>query len=159
MKPHAALMLLSVLILASLMACAPKQAELPVRTQSGHLVSIKTTPQVVWLKGPVSTQPNNELGLGGLIVQVRDDQGQPVEGVPVTFAVEPSWSDNVSLSSDRVTAKDGRARAIIEPEFAGNIQVHVNVEDVMQTATFQVKIQDVGNTTASPTLIGLMLPL
>lgn len=159
MKRHTTLALLSLVLLLSILACAPMQAEPPVQTQSGYSLSIETKPDVVWLKGPVSYTPNNQLGLGGLIVHVRNAQGQPVEGVPVTFTVEPSWADDVTMWNDEVTAEDGRARAIIEPRFEGNIEVYVRVDNKMQTAKFHVVKQDFGTTTADPTLVGLALPL
>lgn len=159
MKRHAILALFSLLLLGGLMACAPQPSALPTKTQSGYTVSLETRPDVVWLKGPVSNQPNNLLGLGGLIVRVHDAQGHPVEGIPVSFNVEPSWSEDVSMWTDPATAEDGRARAIIEPHYAGTLKVHIRVQDVLKTATIRVELQTFGNSTAHPSLVGLSLPL
>ncbi len=159
MQRYVILSLLGLTLLLGIMACAPMQAEPPVRTQSGYTLSIETKPDTLWVKGPVSYTPNNQLGLGGLIVHVRDAQGQPVEGVPVSFTVESDWEADVTMWTDESTAEDGRARAIIQPSFEGDIKVYVRVDNSMQVAEFHVVEQVFGNTTADPTLIGLRLPL
>ena len=148
MTQYLTLTLFSLSLLGGLVACAPKQAVMPIQSQSDYLVSLKTKPNVIWLQTLVSNQPDSLHGVGEVIVCVRDANGQPVEGVSVTFTLEPPLDQRVKLRPEPVTAQDGHARAILEVHSPGTIKVHVRVDDVTQIATFNFEVQAFGNNTA-----------
>ena len=138
------------------MACAPIQVEPPTRTESGYSFSLHTAPDLIWL-APPTNKTNNYLGFGELVVQVQDAQGQPVDGVPVEFQVEPSWAQSAALTPQRAMTDGGIARAIIEPRTIGVVRVMARVENAAREASFFVKTHHYSST-AYPGLRGLPYP-
>jgi hypothetical protein len=145
------------LVLCGGLACTSKSAVPPALTESGYSFSLHTAPDVIWLAPTTPQLPNTYLGFGELVVQVQDTQGQPVDGVPVEFQVEPSWVQSVALTPQRTTTKGGVARAIIEPSTTGVVYVMARVENAAQEASFLVMTHQY-NSTQPPGLRGLPYP-
>ena len=79
-----------------------------------------------------------------LVVRVRDAQGQPVDGIPVRFSVEPSWTQNASFTPAEMLTRNGEARAIFQANTIGVVHVMANVDNVTCEATITI------DTTPSP---------
>lgn len=139
------------------MACAPKQVEPPTLTESGYSFSLHTAPDLIWLAPPSHRIPKTYLGFGELVVHVQDAQGQPVDGVPVEFQVEPSWAQSAALTPQRAMTEGGVARAIIEPRTIGVVHVMARVENTAREASFLVQ-QHHYSSSAPTGLIGLPYP-
>ncbi len=67
-----------------------------------------------------------------VVVAVRDTQGQPVNGVLVTFEVEPDWAKAVTVRPRSVMTQRGIARAVLEPGTTGYFHVMAQVENVTE---------------------------
>lgn len=130
---------LCLLLLCGLLACAPKQVEPPNLSAQGYQLELATAPSTIWLTPPDSTEPNNYLGFGEIVAQVRDNQGNSIDGVPVRFEVAADWADAASLRPQRVVTHDGSARAIIIPNTSGVVRVTVQIDDITQEAEFVVQ--------------------
>ena len=69
----------------------------------------------------------------GLIAVVKDSQGQPVNGVPVTFQVAPQWQRTTKLAPNQVTTYNGLASATFEGGMPGVVTVAAQVGDTTKT--------------------------
>src|SRR5438128_11965782 len=87
-------------------ACAPKHMESAVLSEHGYRVSLDVSDTLIWLGPGGSSFPQ----VAVLVVRVHDAQGQPVDGIPVRFAVEPSWTQNASLTPAEMLTRKGEAR-------------------------------------------------
>jgi hypothetical protein len=139
-------------------ACAPKPIEPPVQSQAGYSVSLHTAPDRIWMTPPILNSPKNYLGFVEIVVEVRDVNGRPVDGVPVEFQLESSWKQSALLTPPRALTQDGKARAVVEPNTTGIMRVTAQVDNVTRQGTFLVENQQTGNGTASPALPGLPYP-
>ena len=68
-----------------------------------------------------------------LIAVVKDSQGQPVNGVPVTFQVAPEWQSTTKLAPNQVTTYNGLASATFEGGMPGVVTVAAQVGDTTKT--------------------------
>ena len=73
-----------------------------------------------------------------LIAVVKDSQGQPVNGVPVTFQVAPEWQSTTKLAPNQVTTYNGLASATFEGGMPGVVTVAAQVGDTTQTTHITV---------------------
>jgi hypothetical protein len=67
-----------------------------------------------------------------VIVEVRDMQGHLVEGIPVTFQVEPSWAQSATVLPQHTVTHDGTAHAVFEPQTTGVAYVMAQVNGQTQ---------------------------
>jgi hypothetical protein len=74
-------------------------------------------------------------------VRVQDAQGQPVDGIPVTFAVAPGWTpfSGVSVSPSHVTTRGGVARTVCTARITGVIHVIARVDNTTAQAAITVE--------------------
>ena len=71
---------------------------------------------------------------------MQDAQGQPVDGVPVTFEVESGWVGSVSLAPSHTSTRGGIARAIVsEPRTTGVVRVMARVDNTTAQAALNVR--------------------
>src|SRR5215510_16255274 len=133
-----ALVLTCLVLMLGGMACAPKLVG--PTPGAGYSFSLEVSDPVIWM-GP-------EIFVGGapippaaeLIVRVQDAQGHPVDGVPVTFEVEPGWARSVSLAPSQTSTRGGIARAIVsEPQTIGVVRVMAHVDNRTAEATLTVQ--------------------
>src|SRR5262249_42304492 len=116
-------------------ACAPK---LVGPTPSGYFLSIQTSTSVIWL-GVVSAPLAERFPTTAEVsVRVQDARGQPVDGVPVTFEVEPGWAQDASVSPSQVTTRGGVARTVFEARLIGIIHVIARVDNTTAQTTITV---------------------
>jgi hypothetical protein len=74
-----------------------------------------------------------------VVVRVCDAQGQPVEGLPVVFAAEPSWTQNVSFTPPEARTRDGQARTIFEANTTGVVHITARVDRVTREARITIQ--------------------
>ncbi|MDH3603748.1 MAG: Ig-like domain-containing protein [Candidatus Tectomicrobia bacterium] len=137
---HRHLLVLCLVLAIGGLACSAKQEKL-TRSGSGYHVSVAAAPDIIWLTPPSSYRPDNYLGFGELVVRVQDAQGQPINGVPVAFEVDPAWAQTAVLKPLQAITEGGLARATIEPNALGVVQVIVRVDDVTMKTAFVAQDQ------------------
>lgn len=71
-------------------------------------------------------------------VRVQDARGQPVDGVPVTFEVEPQWTQYASVSP-RPKSPRGVARTVFEARLTGVVPVTARVDKTTAQMTITVQ--------------------
>ena len=113
-------------------ACAPKHTEL--LSEHGYRVSLHVSNTLIWIGPPWFNFPEAAI----LVVRVRDAQGQPVDGIPVRFSVEPSWTQNASLTPAEMPTRNGEARAIFQADTIGVVHVMASVDNVTREATITI---------------------
>ena len=75
-----------------------------------------------------------------VIVRVQDAQGRAVDGVPVTFELEPEWAGSATLAPSQTTTRGGIARAVFsEPRTTGVVRIMAHVDHT--TAQTRLTIQ------------------
>ena len=139
-------------------ACAPQHVEPPTVSANGYIISLQTAPDPIWIGTTTSIHPNTYLSFGEIVVLVQDAQGRGVNGVPVAFEVEPSWQGSVSLKPLQAITEDGRARAFIEPQAIGMVNVLVHVDNVTRKARFRVEMSSIHKSSGSSDMKGLPYP-
>ena len=78
-------------------ACAPKLVG--PTAGSGYVFSLQTYPTIVWI-GVVTLRVKERYPqTAEVIVRVQDAQGRAVDGVPVTFELEPRWASSVGAGA------------------------------------------------------------
>lgn len=115
--------------------CAPKL--LGPTTPSGYRYTLSVADSYLWINAP-TLSPNLPRSTE-VIVRVQNAAGQPVDGVPVEFQVEPSWVENVSVTPQSALTQDGSARARIQPWIPGALRLTVRVENIAQQTTIVVQ--------------------
>jgi Bacterial Ig-like domain (group 1) len=113
-------------------ACAPKHTEL--LSAHGYRVSLDVSDPLIFLSPRRSGFPE----AAALVVRVRDAQGQPVDGIPVRFSVEPSWTQNASLTPAETLTRNGEARAIFQANTIGVVHVMAQVDNVTHEARITI---------------------
>ena len=108
-------------------ACTPKLVGPTV--PSGYFLSIQAFPSVIWLGVLSAPLAERFPTTAEVSVRVQDARGQPVDGVPVTFEVEPGWAQNASVSSSQVTTRGGIARTVFEARLIGVVHVTARVDN------------------------------
>jgi hypothetical protein len=73
-----------------------------------------------------------------LTAVVKDSQGQPVNGIPVTFQVALDWQNNTRLIPAQVMTHDGTASAVFEADMPGVVLVTVQVGNTTETTHITV---------------------
>src|SRR4029434_10140517 len=89
-------------------ACAPLPHEPEVLSEHGYRVSLHVSDTLIFLGASGLSVPQ----ASAIVVRVRDAQGQPVDGLPIVFSAEPSWTQNVSVTSVDARTRPGPARTI-----------------------------------------------
>jgi hypothetical protein len=109
MRRYVLLLFLSLMLVCVSMGCTPM---LSGPTQpSGYFFSvIVSDPQIYLL---VNRLFENLPDAAQIIVQIRNAQGQPIDGVPITFQVEPDWAQYASLTPSHAVTQDGEAHAVL----------------------------------------------
>jgi hypothetical protein len=107
------------------MACAPKLVG-PTST-SDYFFSLQVSDPDLFLRASGTATE--------VRVRVQDAHGQPVDGIPVTFEVEPGWTQYASVSPSQVTTRGGVARTVFTARLTGVMHVTARVDNTTaQTA-------------------------
>lgn len=137
MARRIAMVLMGLVLTVGGAACAPKLVG--PTAGAGYVFSLQVSDPIIWL-GPVDPPVAAQFPeVAELLVQVQDAQGRPVDGVPISFAVESGWVGSVSVSPSRTRTRGGRARAIVsEPQTTGVVRVMARVDNTTAQATLTV---------------------
>ena len=73
-----------------------------------------------------------------LTAVVKDSQGQPVNGIPVTFQVAPDWKQDTMLVPIRTLSHDGIANTVFQADMTGVVRVTVQAGTTSQTTYITV---------------------
>ena len=73
-----------------------------------------------------------------LTAEVKDSQGQPVNGVPVTFQVPPHCKQDTTLEPIQTLTHDGTASTAFQADMPGIVTVTVQAGNTTQTAHITV---------------------
>ena len=131
------------LVLASICAACAPQLVGPT-TPSGHFFALEVSTPVIWLGVP-NSGPAGYPTRAAVVVRVRSGQGQPVDGVPVVFELEPFWAQSVGLAPLQTVTRDGMARAIFaQPQTTGVVHITARVDNT--TARTRITIQNYNET-------------
>jgi hypothetical protein len=121
---HVGFILLCLGLVGSGIACAPKRLG---PTTSGYYFTVRVSAPSIYL------QQTSEVR-----VDVQNAQGQPANGVSVTFQVEPSWTQNASIMPPQAFTQGGMARAVFQAQTTGSIRIIVHVDNTIQEARINV---------------------
>jgi hypothetical protein len=105
-----------------------------VLSEHGYRVSLALSDTQIWIGFPLPQFPEAAL----LVVRVRDAQGQPVEGMPVRFSVEPGWTQQVSFTPAEMRPRHGEAQAIFQANTTGVVRVMASVDNVTCAANIAI---------------------
>jgi hypothetical protein len=133
-----ALILVGLVLALGGAACAPKL--IGPTAGSGYVFSLEVSESVIWLGHVDQTLLRQFPPVAELIVQVKDAQGRPVDGVPVTFEVESGWVGGISLAPSQSSTRGGIARATIsDPRTTGVVHVMARVDNTTAQARLLVQ--------------------
>ena len=122
---HVGLILLCLGLAGSGMACAPKRLG---PTAAGYYFTVRVLDPSIFLHQTSEVR-----------VEVQNAQGQPVDGVAVTFQVEPSWAQNASIAPAQALTKGGTALAVFQAQDTGSIRIIVHVDNAVQEVRISVE--------------------
>src|SRR5919197_4305555 len=108
MARYMALVSMCLLLMLGGTACAPKLVG--PTPGAGYRFSLEVSEPVIWLGSGILGGGPQLPQASALIVRVQDAQGRPVDGVPVTFEVEPGWATSISLATPQTSPRGGIAR-------------------------------------------------
>ena len=138
MARHMALVLMCLALLSGGTACTPKLVG--PTPSAGYSFSLEVSDPIIWMgagllgKGPQLPRSST------LTVRVQDAQGRPVDGVPVTFQLEPEWAESITLTPSQTSTRGGIAQAILsESQTTGVVHVMARVDNV--TAQSRLTVQ------------------
>jgi hypothetical protein len=138
MARRLALVLMSLVLALEVSACAPKL--MGPTAGSGYVFSLQTYPTVIWVGVLDLTAAARYPQAAEVIVRVQDAQGRAVDGVPVTFELEPEWAMSTTLVPFQTTTRGGIARAVVsEPKTSGVVRVMARVDNT--TAQTRLTVQ------------------
>ena len=138
MARRLALVLMSLVLALEDPACAPKLVG--PTAGSGYVFSLQTYPTIIWVWVITLTAAARYPQAAEVIVRVQDAQGRAVDGVPVTFELEPEWASSAALAPSQTTTRGGIARAVFsEPQTSGVVRVTARVDNT--TAQTRLTVQ------------------
>jgi hypothetical protein len=119
-------------------ACAPQLVG--PTPGAGYRFSLEVSNPIIWMEQGILTNEARFPHVAELIVRVQDAQGRPVDGVPVTFEVEPGWARHIALAPYQTSTRSGIARAILSaPQATGEVHVMARVDTM--TAQSRLTVQ------------------
>jgi hypothetical protein len=138
MARRMALVLLSLVLVLGGTACAPKLVG--PTAGAGYVFSLQVSEATIWFGLMDSTAAARFPQTAEVIVRVQDTQGRAVEGVPVTFELEPGWARLGRLTPSQTTTRGGIARAVFsEPRTNGVVRIIVRVDNTMAQTRLTVR--------------------
>ena len=138
MARRIALVLMSLVLALEVPACAPKLVG--PTAGSGYVFSLRVSQVTIWV-GQVDASAEAQFPqVAEVIVQVQDAQGRAVDGVPVTFELEPDWVRYLTLAPFQTTTRGGIARTVLsEPKTSGTVQITARVDNTMAQVRLTVQ--------------------
>jgi hypothetical protein len=138
MARRMALVLLSLVLVLGGTACAPKLVG--PTAGAGYVFSLQVSEATIWFGMMDSTAAARFPQTAEVIVRVQDAQGRAVDGVPVTFELEPGWARSATLAPSQTTTQGGIARTVFsEPRTNGVVRIIVRVDNTMAQTRLTVR--------------------
>jgi hypothetical protein len=138
MARRMALVLMGLVLALGDLACAPKLVG--PTAGSGYVFSLEVFPTIIWVGWVESSRAAQFPQVSEVIVRVQDAQGRAVDGVPVTFELEPEWASSITLAPTPTMTRGGIARAVIsEPRTSGVVRIMARVDNT--TAQTRLTVQ------------------
>jgi hypothetical protein len=138
MAQHIALVSMCLVLLLGGTACAPKLVG--PTPGAGYRFSLEVSEPIIWMGAGLIGKGPELPRASALIVRVQDAQGRPVDGVPVTFELEPGWAESIALAPSQTSTRGGIAQAILsESRTTGVVHVMARVDNV--TAQSRLTVQ------------------
>jgi hypothetical protein len=131
--------LLCVTLACGSIGCAPKLVG-PTRPSGYYFSLVVSASQIYYFVNPPLIPYPNVPDSAELIVRVQNAQGQPVDGIPVEFLLEPDWTQNASLTPQRAMTRGGEAQSVFRATMTGVVRITVRVEDMTQGTTIAVSL-------------------
>jgi hypothetical protein len=94
--------------------------------------------QAVSLQAPTTVFQGQSVEI---VLQVRNGQGEPLDGVPVAFQVDPTWSWEASVFPSRTMTQQGIARVQFRADRIGVVDVMAGVGPITKRAAVGVVSQ------------------
>jgi hypothetical protein len=80
-----------------------------------------------------------------IVTEVRDGAGQPLNGVPVEFSVEPEWQKNASFTPQRsMTEDNGGVPSLVVANMTGIVHITARAGD--KAMTTRITVSGAGST-------------
>ena len=138
MARRMALVLIGLVLALGGAACAPKLVG--PTAGAGYVFSLQVSQVTIWV-GPVDLAMVAQFPqVAEVTVRVQDAQGRAVDGVPVTFELEPGGERVVALSPSQTTTRGGTAQAVVsEPKTSGVVRVIARVDNTTAQARLVVQ--------------------
>jgi hypothetical protein len=99
----------------------------------------KETPYAVSLQVPNTVFQRQS---AEVVIRVRNGQGEPLNGVPVVFEVEPTWNRHAVVFPQRTMTNHGTARVQFEAGLIGVVNVTARVGPITKRAAIVVILQN-----------------
>jgi hypothetical protein len=116
-------------------ACAPLHNEPEALSEHRYRVSLHVSDTLIFLGASGLNLPQ----ASEVVVRVPDAQDQPVDGLPVVFSAEPSWTQNVSFAPAEACTRHGEARTTFEANTTGVVHIMAHVDHVMREARMTIQ--------------------
>ena len=138
MARRMALVFMSLVLALAVPACAPKLVG--PTAGSGYVFSLQVSQAIIWVGQVDAAVAAQFPQVTEVIVRVQDAQGRAVDGVPVTFELEPGWASSAMLAPSQTTTRGGIARAVFsEPRTSGVMRVMARVDNTTAQARLLVQ--------------------
>jgi len=138
MARYLALVLTCLVLTLAGTACTPKLVG--PTPGAGYRFALEVSDTIIWMGPGLSVGGTPFPPAAEVIVRVQDAQGHPVDGVPVTFEVEPGWARSIAITPSQTSTRSGIARAIVsEPQTTGVVRVIAHVDNMTAQATLTVQ--------------------
>jgi hypothetical protein len=135
-----ALVLMGLVLVLGDVACAPKLVG--PTAGAGYVFSLRVSEATIWfgVMNATTAIAARFPQAAEVIVQVQDAQKRAVDGVPVTFELEPGWVGSATLVPSQTTTRGGIARAVFsEPKTSGVVRIMARVDN--STAQTWISVQ------------------
>jgi hypothetical protein len=128
------LIALCLVVMSAGLGCAPKLVG--PTNPSGYFFALQASDAQLWL----GSRPDSRIDPSSatLTVRVQNAQGQPVDGVPVTFHVDGKGDQNTWLMPPQATTEHGNALTLFQPKAVGVYRVRAQVEQYSQETEIYV---------------------
>jgi len=138
MAQRLAWVLMSLILALTVPACAPKLVG--PTAGSGYVFSLQVFPTIIWVGQVDPGRAAQFPQVAEVVVRVQDAQGRALDGIPVTFELEPVWARSAVLEPSQTTTRGGIARAVFfDPRTTGRVRVTAQVDNT--TAQIWLTIQ------------------
>jgi hypothetical protein len=132
------LVVMGLVLALQVSACAPKLVG--PTAGSGYVFSLQVSEAIIWVGQVDSAVAAQFPQVAEVSVRVQDARGRVVDGVPVTFELEPEWVGSAVLAPSQATTRGGIARAVFsEPQTSGVVRLMARVDNTTAQAGLTIQ--------------------